>query len=114
MTSLTAQPTLYKTPGDVLPIAASFVGDLVSGDLLTGTPTVAVSPSGPTLSAASLNTVTMEIEIDDNKHYARPSQAVLLTMSGGTAGTYTVSVTCSTTGGRTFSARPIIVIVSAD
>lgn len=115
MTSLSAQPTLYKTPGDVLPIAVSFAGDLTSGDLLTGTPTVAVSPSGPTPSAASLNTSDMRIEIDDNKHYARAGQAVLFTMSGGTAGvTYTVTVTCSTTGGRTFDDRPITVVVSND
>jgi hypothetical protein len=115
MTTLTAQPKLYKTPTDVLPILASFKKDLTVGDLLTGTPTVAVSPSGPTLSAASVNTARKPVELPDGSidHYANAGQAVEFTMSGGTASTtYTVTVTCATTGGRTFGARPIIVEVS--
>lgn len=53
------------------------------------------------------------MDIEDNKHYAQPGQAVQFTMSGGTAGTtYTVAVTCSTVGGRTFGARPITVVVA--
>lgn len=115
MTTLTAQPTLYKTPTEVLPILASFAKDLTRGDLLTGTPTVAVSPSGPTLSAASLNTITKAVELPDGgiDHWAKAGQAVEFTMSGGTAGNYVVTVTCSTVGGRTFGARPINVVVSA-
>jgi hypothetical protein len=113
MSTLTAQPQLTKTPTDLLPIVASFVGELTSGDLLTGTPSVAVSPSGPTLSAASVNASAILMDIEDNKHYAQPGQAVQFTMSGGTAGTtYTVAVTCSTVGGRTFGARPITVVVA--
>ena len=112
-TTLTAQPTLRKTPTDVLPITASFVGDLTSGDLLTGTPTLGVSPSGPTLSAASVNSSTIRIQTDDRPHYAKAGQAVQFTMSGGSDGvSYTVTITCSTVGGRTFGARPIVVAVS--
>jgi Flp pilus assembly protein TadG len=113
-TAVTAQPTLTKTPGDVLPIVASFVKELANGDTLTGTPTVSVSPAGPTLSAASVNNATLQVEIEGNKHFALMGQAVQFTMSGGSDGTtYTVTVTVSTTGGRTFSQRPIIVVVSS-
>lgn len=115
-TRLTAYPTLYKTPDDVLPIVASFAKDLARGDLLTGTPTVAVSPSGPVVSAAQLNTEAIAIEIDGKvDHHAKARQAVQFTMSGGTAGqTYTVTVTASTVAGRTFGDRPIQVVVSND
>lgn len=115
MSTLTAQPVLYKTPGDVLPILASFAKDLTRGDLLTGTPTVALDGVGATLSAANINTTTKAVELPDGSvdHWAKAGQAVEFTMSGGTAGTYTVTVTVSTVGGRTFDDRPITVVVSA-
>lgn len=115
MSSIAAQPTLTKTTTDVLPILASFAKDLTRGDLLTGTPTVAVSPSGPTLSSASINSTAKAVELPDGgiDHTAKAGQAVEFTMSGGTDGqAYTVTVTCATVGGRTFGARPITVIVS--
>lgn len=110
MSTLTPQPTLLKRPSDVSPIAVSFKDDLTIGDLLTGTPTVTVSPSGPTLSAAAVNTITLPIELPNKSiaHYAKAGQAVTFTMSGGTVNIdYVVSVTVSTTGGRTFGAVPV-------
>jgi hypothetical protein len=117
-TPLTAQPTLYKTPGSVLPIAASFVAELTAGDTLTGTPTATVSPAGPILSAPAINTQPKQIEIEGNQHWAQAGQAVTLLMSGGSvnddgsARTYTVYVTVGTLGGGLFDKRPITVVVS--
>jgi hypothetical protein len=114
MTALTAQPTLYKTPGDVLPITASFVAELTAGDLLTGTPSVVSSPAGLSLSVAARNSSTILIDIPGNRHYALANQAVQFAMSGGVDGTtYTVKVSVGTVGGRTFDSRPITVVVSA-
>ena len=115
MTSIAAQPELTKTPGEVLPILSSFFKDLTYGDMLTGTPTVSVSPAGPTLSAASLNTIKKRVELPDGSvdHWVNPSQAVEFTMSAGTNGvTYTVKVTVNSVGGRVFHERPITVVVS--
>lgn len=54
-------------------------------DTLTGTPTVAVSPSGPTLASAAIS-----------------GSQVLVTISGGTDATdYTLTFTATTTGGST-------------
>jgi hypothetical protein len=114
MTALTAQPVLYKTPGDVLPITASFVAELTAGDLLTGTPSVVSSPAGLSLSVAARNSSALWIEIPGNRHYALANQAVQFAVSGGVAGqTYSVLVTAVSVGGRTFDSRPITVVVSA-
>jgi hypothetical protein len=97
----TAQPTLYKTPAAKRNVTVSFVNELEDGDLLTGTPTITVSPSGPTLSAAIVNTASKHIEIPDKEHWAKPGQAVQFSVAGGTAAvTYTISVQCNTEGGQ--------------
>lgn len=117
-TPLTAQPTLYKTPGSVLPVAASFVAELTGDDVLTGTPTVTVSPAGPIVSAAQINSAALEIEIEGNKHWAQAGQAVQCLVAGGSvngdgsAQTYTLLVTVSSVGGAVFDRRPITLVVS--
>jgi hypothetical protein len=114
VTALTAQPVLYKTPGDVLPITASFFAELTAGDVLTGTPSVVSSPAGLSLSVAARNSSTILIDIPGNKHYALANQAVQFAASGGVAGqTYSVLVTAVSVGGRTFDSRPITVVVSS-
>jgi hypothetical protein len=117
MTVLTAQPTIYMTPNSTRNIAVSFVGQLAANDLLSGTPTVAISPSGagcPTLSSAAVNSATMLMEVPDNEHYAKAGQAVTFTVacSSATAQTYTVTVTGSTSGGQTLQ-EYVTIVVSA-
>jgi hypothetical protein len=83
-----------KTAAEVRNAAVSFVGKLDSGELLTGTPTVTVSPSGPTLSNKAVNTAQLTI---DGQTVAI-GQAVQFSVSGGTAGTsYVITVQCGTT-----------------
>ena len=70
-----------------------FRGQLSSGELLTGTPTVTVSPSGPTISNVQRNSTAQTI----NDESVPVDQAVLFTIAGGTAGVeYTFTATCST------------------
>ena len=107
----TAQPTFYMAPTCVRDIAVSFVDTLVVGELLTGTPTVTIS-GGPTLSSKSVNTSTLKIETPSKQHHALAGQAVLFraTASGVAAGTYTVTITCATTGGQTIPGYATIVV----
>jgi hypothetical protein len=119
-TPLTAQPTLFKTPGSVLPIAISFVAELTAGDTLTGTPTITVSPSGPIVSAPAINSDAIEIEIEGNRHWAQPGQAVLCMVAGGavngdgSAKAYSLLVTVSSEGGAVWDRRPVNLLVSND
>lgn len=95
MPTLNTVPHLRtKTVAEVRNGSVSFVGKLDAGELLTGTPTVTVSPSGPTISNQAVNTAQLTI---DNQTVAI-GQAVQFSISGGTAGTsYVISVRCGTT-----------------
>lgn len=112
MTVLTAQPTIYMTPNETRNIALSFVGKLTEDDLLTGTPTLAISAGGPSLGNGTINSSTLHMQIPDNEHYAKPSQAVMFraTASATSAATYTATITCSTTGGQILQEFVTIVV----
>lgn len=83
-----------KTASEVRNVAVSFVDELDSGELLTGTPTVAeVTTSDLSLTNKAVNTAALTIS---GKAVAI-GQAVQFKVSGGTAGTtYTIKVTVST------------------
>lgn len=71
----------------------SFTDILDTGEVLTGTPTVTVSPSGPTISNAAVNTSAVTVDGES----VAIGHAVTFKVTGGTAGTtYTLTVTAST------------------
>lgn len=108
----TAQPTFYMAPTCTRDIAVSFKDTLVAGELLTGTPTVTISAGGPTISAAQVNSSVLRIEAPGREHHALAGQAVLFraTASAVSAATYTVTITCATTGGQTIPGYATIVV----
>jgi len=84
--------------------AVSFDGDLVTGELLTGTPTVTVLPLGPIITAIATSSAIVEIlgaEVPIGR-------AVVWTMDATVAGggsvvkgkTYRATVTVATDAGR--------------
>lgn len=95
---LTAYPTRYKAASAVRNVRVSFDGWLLPQEIITGTPTVAVSPSGPTLSAASVSTTPMLV----NGKTVPAGKVVLFTVSAGTAGvSYVITVTGVSSGSET-------------
>jgi hypothetical protein len=96
-TALTAYPTRYKAPTEVLNVEVSFAGKLKANEVLNGSPSVAVSPSGPTLGSASVSTKPLLI----NKENVEVGKAILFTISGGNAGDYVITVTAPTSGSQT-------------
>ena len=98
-TTVTARPSVhYKHPSAVRNIAVSFAEELDEGEVITGTPTVSVSPSGPTLSAAAATTTVRKI----NGVTVEAGRAVTFTASGGSDGVdYVITVTAATSGSQT-------------
>lgn len=78
--------------------AIDLTGQLRDGVTLTGTPTVTVSPSGPTLTAKTTNAAAIDI---NGTEVAIAHAVTVLIAGGGTAGTYTLSVSCATTDSET-------------
>ena len=117
MSVLTCQGQLTMSPNNTRNFTVSFVGQLEIGDLLTGTPTLAITSGGPTLSAAAVTTATKRIEMEDpaKDHWAKAGQAVTFTAqsSGTAAATYTVTVTCATTGGQSLQGFVSLVVASS-
>lgn len=111
-TVLTAQPAIYMTPNETRNIACSFKDKLTSDDLLTGTPTLSITSSGPTLSLPAVNGANIEMEIPGNEHTATPGQAVTFRAAASTttASTYTATVRCSTTGGQVLEEFVTIIV----
>jgi hypothetical protein len=107
----TAQPIFYMAPTSTRDLAVSFVKTLVAGELLMGTPTVTIS-GGPTISGQALNSSTLKIEAPGDMHHAKAGQAVLFraTASSTTPGTYTVTMSCATTGGQVIPGYATIVV----
>lgn len=93
--------------GEVRADSVSFAGKLDQGELLTGTPTLAVSPSGLTVSSPAVSTTALTV----NGRQVAIGRAVQFTVTGGTAGVeYTVTVTVSTTNGQTLKGRCLIAV----
>lgn len=79
--------------GETRIISVDYRGKLDSGELLTGAPTVSVSPSGPTISNEAVNTSSLTI----NGETVAAGEAVQFKITGATAGTtYTITTKCGT------------------
>ncbi len=109
MSEMTCPRVRRKAPTAVRNIAVNFSDWLDHGEIITGTPTVAVSPSGPTLSAASVNSGRRVV---DNRSCA-PGSVVTFTVSGGTANTYTITITASTSGSQTLVGYITLVVAES-
>lgn len=97
-----AQQIHTKKAGETLVGAVNFSPRLIDGDLLTGTPTATVSPSGPTVNNAQRNTTALTML----RETVAVNKAVLFTIAGGTAGTtYVVTVTAQSVSGQTMVER---------
>lgn len=80
-----------QSPNETRNHAIDFSPKLETAELLTGTPTVTISPSGPTLSNKQVNGSTVTI----NGNTCIAGKAVLFTASGLTLGeNYTITATC--------------------
>lgn len=98
----TAPQQYRQSVAETRNVAVSFVGELDSGELLTGTPTVVASPTGPTISNIARNSA--QITVDDE--VAAIDQAVTFTVSGVTANVnYVLTVTCATSASQTIDVR---------
>ncbi len=94
----TAKQIRTKTVAEVLVPSFGFANKLgTSGALLTGTPTVTSTPSGLTINSISINSTALTIA--GVSHAV--GQAVQCMVSGGTAGTYTLTCTVQTDNGQT-------------
>jgi hypothetical protein len=86
--------TQFISPNEALVGAVSFKKKLRSGELLSGTPTVSIDPSGPTISLEQRNSSAIVIDGVENA----VDEAVLFKITGCTVGTdYIVTARCATT-----------------
>ena len=80
---------------------------LEASETLTGTPTVTVSPTGPTLGSKIVNVAA----IDVNGDTVAIGEAVQFTVTGGTAGVrYTITASCGTSSSQTLVGTAILVV----
>jgi len=94
MATNTAPQVNRKTVAEVRNCAVSFANKLDPGELLTGTPTVTSTPSGPTISGAAVNTAAKTI----NGVSVPIGMAVQFKVTGGTVDTdYILKAACGTT-----------------
>ncbi len=88
-----AEQIQAKTANEVRNLAANFTDKLDTGETLTGTPTVTVSPSGVTASTVAVSTEALTILGES----VAIGKAVTCSVSGGSAGTrYTLTIQCGT------------------
>lgn len=93
------------TADETRKLSVSFVNRLDSGETLTGTPTVTVSPSGPTLGTTAINGSSITV----NGRTATAGQAIQFTITDCTAGsTYQLTVTASTTADQVLQGIVIV------
>lgn len=87
-----APQTEFISPTETRNCGVSFIPKLRSGQSLTGTPTVAISPSGPTISDVARNSSALDI----NGVSVPASKAVAFKITGCTEGEdYTITVSCA-------------------
>lgn len=97
--SVSAVTAITKHPSESVLYAIDFTELLASGETLSGTPTVAGSPSGLTIGTPAVNTGTV---VDDEGNTIAIGKAVQVRISGGTADTdYELTVSCGTTASDT-------------
>lgn len=88
-----AEQIQSKTANEVRNLAANFTDKLDSGESLTGTPTVSISPSGVTAASIAVSTGSLTVLGET----VAAGNAVTCSVSAGTAGTrYTLTIQCDT------------------
>lgn len=98
-----------KKVAEVLIAGCDFRSRLVDGDLLSGTPTAAVSPSGLTLGSPSRNAAPVTILLAT----VAANQAVLVPVSGGAAGqSYKITIEVDTVSGQHFAEELLVKVKS--
>lgn len=107
MTS-TAPQRQTMSAGETRLVSIDFTNKLDSGELLTGSVTTTVSPTGPTISNAAVSTAALTI----NGETVAIGQAVQFKITGVTAGTtYVVTVTVGTDSTPAETVQGAVVIV---
>lgn len=87
----------------------NFTRILADDETLSGTPTITVSPTGPTIASPVVTTATYT---NDYGTTVAIGKAVQFRVSGGTAGTeYLLTVTCTTSSGDTRAVKCYLTIV---
>lgn len=100
--SISARQPVIKHSGEIIRVPVDFTNLLTSGVTLTGTPTVAASPSGLTISGVAVNDSAISLPSPNAGVTIAIGKAVLFTVAGGTSGTdYVVTVTAVTSTGQT-------------
>jgi hypothetical protein len=98
--SVAASRAKVKHSAESILFGIDFTKLLVSGETLSGTPTVAGSPSGLTIGSPAIN-ASAPFENDEGGTVAA-GKGVQVRLSGGASGTdYTLTVTSATSAGNT-------------
>jgi hypothetical protein len=87
--------------------AIDLTGQLRDGVTLTGTPTVTPSPTGPTISAITVNVAAITI---DGTEVAIGKAITCLIAGGGTAGTHTLAVVAATSDSESIGLNCTLVL----
>jgi len=88
-----AEQIQTKTANEVRNLAANFTDKLDSGEELTGTPTVSISPAGVTASSVAVSSGSLTILGET----VASGKAVTCSVSGGSSGTrYTLTIQAGT------------------
>ncbi len=94
----TARQICNKTEDEVRRARVNFSGDLVDGELLTGTPTVTVTPSGLTISEEDVSSGALTVI----RTVIPAGEVATFLVAGGEVGTqYTAMVEADTDDGQT-------------
>lgn len=90
--------TRSKSASEVRTCAMRMQPEMATSETITGTPTIASSPSGLTFGSITVTAAAMRID----GVLTPTGQGVTFTVSGGTSGqTYTITVSCATSAGQT-------------
>lgn len=100
---------LTKAAVESLTEAFDLTALLASGETLTGTPTITATPAGLTIGTPAVNTTALT---DSDGNTIAIGKAIEVTISGGSAGRYELTVSCGTSagGGRTRGGKVLLLV----
>lgn len=108
--SVYAIDALVKTADEVLPAVVDFTSLLDSSETLSGSPTVSISPNGPTLGSATVNSSAVTPR-DGGTAIAIGKGVQFLISGGASRQRYELTVSCgTTTSGRTVGGKVILLV----
>ena len=101
---------LTKAAVEVVPAIVDFSAQLATGETLSGSPTVTVSPLGPTLGTATVNSSALSPR--DGGAAVAIGKGVQFTITGGASRQrYELTISCgTTTSGRTVAGKCILLV----